>query len=105
MDIVLALLAFRKPRDETIMNVSGLRGGSNGYRGNGIGNGDGNGNSSNHNHISNPLPFWLNHRKKLASALAFGTSHHLRRCRPRGNPWSGWALQKRIRMEKDGGHE
>ena len=50
------------------MNRSGLRGDSNGYRGNGIGNGDGNGNSSNHNHISNPLPFWLNHRKKLASA-------------------------------------
>ena len=53
------------------MNRSGLRGDSNSYRGNGIGNGDGNGNSSNHNHISNPLPFWVNHRKKLASAQAF----------------------------------
>ena len=68
VDIVLAMLAFRKPREGTIMNPSGLRGVSNGYRGNGIGNGDGNGNSSNHNQTSNPLPFWLNHRKKLASA-------------------------------------
>ena len=50
------------------MNRSGLRGDSNGYRGNGIGNGDGNANSSIHNHISNPLPFLLNHGKKLASA-------------------------------------
>ena len=68
VDIVLAMLAFRKPREGTIVKPSGLRGDSNGNRGNGIGNGDGNGNSSNHNHTSNPLPFWLNHRKKLASA-------------------------------------
>ena len=67
-DIVLALLVFTKPKEGTIMNRSGLRGDSNCYRGNGIGNGDGNGNSSNHIHISNPLPFWVNHRKKLASA-------------------------------------
>ena len=68
VDIVLALLAFRTLREGTIMNRSGLRGDSNGYRGNGIGNGDGNANSSIHNHISNPLPFLLNHGKKLASA-------------------------------------
>ena len=73
VDIALAMLAFRKPREGTIVKPSGLRGDSNGNgngncNGNGIGNGDGNGNSSNHNHTINPLPFWLNHRKKLASA-------------------------------------
>ena len=68
VDIVLAMLAFRKPREGTIVKPSGLRGDSNGHRGNGIGNGDGNGISSNHNHTSNPLPCWLNHRKKVASA-------------------------------------
>ena len=68
VDIALAMLALRKPREGTIVKPSGLRGDSNGHRGNGIGNGDGNGISSNHNHTSNPLPFWLNHRKKLASA-------------------------------------
>ena len=52
MDIVLALLAFRKPREGTIVKPSGLQGDSNGNgngncNGNGIGNGDGNGNSSN----------------------------------------------------------
>ena len=73
VDIVLALLAFRKPREGTIVKPSGLQGDSNGNgngncNGNGIGNGDGNANSSIHNHISNPLPFLLNHGKKLASA-------------------------------------
>ena len=59
VEIVLAMLAIRKPMEGTIMKPSGLRGDS---------NGNGNGNCSNHNHTSNPLPFWLNHRKKLASA-------------------------------------
>ena len=68
VDIVLAMLTFRKPREGTIVKPSGLWGDSNGHRGNGIGNGDGNGISSNYNHTSNPLPFWLNYRKKLASA-------------------------------------